>query len=184
LCAIGLAPWRNPCCLVTTVPSRICGVQSRSNFPELRPPNTQNTVKIVSFIFLVIHDKRNLRPDLGFAQIHLRNSHSSALKCSTGVRYLFCPERLKTAGVGNTTLKKHQVRAARVGRNGIYFINLETKPNATVEFFEFASHKTIPIWSLTNRPFVGLSISADGKSILYAQNEFQHSDIMLVKNFR
>jgi len=71
-----------------------------------------------------------------------------------------------------------------LGRNGIYFINLETKPNATVEFFEFASHKTIPIWSLTNRPFVGLSISADGKSILYAQNEFQHSDIMLVKNFR
>jgi Tol biopolymer transport system component/DNA-binding winged helix-turn-helix (wHTH) protein len=71
-----------------------------------------------------------------------------------------------------------------LGRNGIYFINLETKPNATVEFFEFASHKIIPIWSLTNRPFVGLSISADGRSILYAQHEFQHSDIMLVKNFR
>jgi len=71
-----------------------------------------------------------------------------------------------------------------LGRNGIYFINWESKPDATVEYFEFASHKTIPIWSLTNRPFVGLSISADGKSILYAQNEFQHSDIMLVKNFR
>jgi len=71
-----------------------------------------------------------------------------------------------------------------LGQNGIYFINFESKPNATVEFFEFASHKTIPIWPLTNRPFVGLSISADGRSILYAQNEFQHSDIMLVKNFR
>jgi hypothetical protein len=37
---------------------------------------------------------------------------------------------------------------------------------------------------LTKRPFVGLSISADGSSILYAQNDFQRSDIMLVKNFR
>jgi Tol biopolymer transport system component len=66
---------------------------------------------------------------------------------------------------------------------GIYFINFQTSP-ATVAFFEFATNKMFPIWALTNEPFVGLSVSADGKSILYAQNEYSQSDIMLVKNFR
>ena len=67
---------------------------------------------------------------------------------------------------------------------GIYFINSQTSAPATVAFFEFATNKIFPIWALTNRPFVGLSVSADGKSILYAQNEYSQSDIMLVKNFR
>ncbi len=67
---------------------------------------------------------------------------------------------------------------------GIYFTNFQTSPAATVAFFEFATNKIFPIWALTNRPFVGLSVSADGKSILYAQNEYSQSDIMLVKNFR
>jgi hypothetical protein len=31
-----------------------------------------------------------------------------------------------------------------------------------------------------HRPFVGLSVSTDGKSILYAQNEYSQSDIVLV----
>ena len=39
----------------------------KCNFPELRPPNAQNAVKIVTFIFPVIHDKRNLRADFLFA---------------------------------------------------------------------------------------------------------------------
>jgi hypothetical protein len=71
-----------------------------------------------------------------------------------------------------------------LGRNGIYFFNLATKPNPTIGFFEFATHKIIPIWTLTKPPFVGLSISADGSSILFAQNDFFRSDIVLVRNFR
>ena len=71
-----------------------------------------------------------------------------------------------------------------LGRNGIYFLNFETKPNATVEFFEFATHKIIPICTLTKPPGFGLSISADGRSILYVQDEIVQSNIMLVKNFR
>jgi Tol biopolymer transport system component/DNA-binding winged helix-turn-helix (wHTH) protein len=67
---------------------------------------------------------------------------------------------------------------------GIYFINFQTSPTATVAFFEFATNKIFPIWALADRPFVGLSVSADGKSILYVQNEYSQSDIMLVKNFR
>jgi len=66
---------------------------------------------------------------------------------------------------------------------GIYFIDFQSSPNA-VAFFEFATNKIFPIWTLTNRPFIGLSVSANGKSVLYAQNEYSKSDIMLVRNFR
>jgi Tol biopolymer transport system component/DNA-binding winged helix-turn-helix (wHTH) protein len=65
---------------------------------------------------------------------------------------------------------------------GIYFIDFQS--NATVAFFEFATNKIFHIWTLTNHPFIGLSVSADGKSVLYAQNEYSKSDIMLVRNFR
>lgn len=71
-----------------------------------------------------------------------------------------------------------------IAEKGIYFINFQGHPNATIAFFEFATNKIFPIWTLTNHPFVGLSVSADGKSILYAQNEYSQSDIMLVRNFR
>jgi Tol biopolymer transport system component len=71
-----------------------------------------------------------------------------------------------------------------LARDGIYFLNFATKPYATVEFFEFATQKIFPIWTLTKFPGFGLSISADGKSILYVQNDINLSNIMLVKNFR
>jgi Tol biopolymer transport system component len=71
-----------------------------------------------------------------------------------------------------------------LARNGIYFLNFETQPNATVVFFEFATRKIIPIWTLTKPPGQGLSVSTDGRSILYIQNEFRQSSIMLIKNFR
>lgn len=70
-----------------------------------------------------------------------------------------------------------------LAQNGIYFLNFETNPNATVSFFDFATHKIIPLWTLTKPPGKGLSVSIDGRSILYVQNEFVQSNLMLVKNF-
>jgi len=67
---------------------------------------------------------------------------------------------------------------------GIYFIDFQGRPNASVAFFEFATNKIFHIWTLTDQPFVGLSVSADGKSIVYAQDEYSRSNIMLVRNFR
>jgi Tol biopolymer transport system component/DNA-binding winged helix-turn-helix (wHTH) protein len=72
-----------------------------------------------------------------------------------------------------------------LGRNGIYFIRrVNTQPHATVQFFEFATQKIIPIWTLEKPDRPGLAVSADGRSILYVQNEFTQSNIMLVRNFR
>ncbi len=68
--------------------------------------------------------------------------------------------------------------------DGIYFLRFDKSPHASIRFFELATHKTIPIWTLEKEPGWGLGISHDGRSILYVQNEFAESNIMLVKNFR
>jgi hypothetical protein len=71
-----------------------------------------------------------------------------------------------------------------VTADGIYFLRFRKFPVVTIDFFEFATGKTISIWSLEKEPGWGLSLSPDGKSIVYIQNEFAESTLMLVKNFR
>jgi len=68
--------------------------------------------------------------------------------------------------------------------DGIYFLRYDKFPHVSIQFFEFATHKTTPIWSLGKEPGWGLSMSRDSKSIVYVQKEFAESNIMLVKNFR
>jgi Tol biopolymer transport system component/DNA-binding winged helix-turn-helix (wHTH) protein len=67
---------------------------------------------------------------------------------------------------------------------GIYFLRFDQSPRVTIQFFDFATRKTIPIWTLDKEPGWGLAMSRDGKSVLYTQDEFAESNIMLVKNFR
>jgi hypothetical protein len=75
-----------------------------------------------------------------------------------------------------------------VGRAGIYILNANAKPNARIEFFDFATNETTPILRLekpaTTFAYAGLAIAPDGRSLLYSQNELDDSYIMLVKNFR
>jgi len=60
------------------------------------------------------------------------------------------------------------------------------KPYGRIEFLDFATRRTTPIFSLEKPPshFGGLAISKDGRSLLYGQRELDDSYIMLVKNFR
>ncbi len=71
-----------------------------------------------------------------------------------------------------------------VTADGIYFLKFGKFPLVTIDFFEFATGKTVSIWTLEREPGWGLSPSHDGKSIVYIQSEFSESNIMLVKNFR
>lgn len=71
-----------------------------------------------------------------------------------------------------------------VSEDGIYFLRFGKFPRVTIDFFEFASGKATPIWALVKEPGWGLSVSSDGKSIVYVQSEFSESNLMLVKNFR
>ena len=67
--------------------------------------------------------------------------------------------------------------------NGIYFLDHRGN-GAVLDFFDFAASKTTTILTSDKGPGVGFAVSADGRSILYAENELEDASIMLVKNFR
>jgi len=67
---------------------------------------------------------------------------------------------------------------------GIYFLRFGTFPHASLAFFDFAGGKTHIVWPLEKKVGWGLSLSSDGKSLLYIQNQFAESNLMLVRNFR
>lgn len=59
-----------------------------------------------------------------------------------------------------------------VTRTGLYLLNAEAAPRPTIEFFNFATHRTSPVLTLDKQPlrwFPSLSATADGKSIYYTQ---------------
>jgi Tol biopolymer transport system component/DNA-binding winged helix-turn-helix (wHTH) protein len=66
---------------------------------------------------------------------------------------------------------------------GIYFLKFGKFTDVSVEFLEFATAKTYRLWTLQKEPGWGLSLSSNGKSIVYIQDEFAQSNLMLVKNF-
>jgi len=74
-----------------------------------------------------------------------------------------------------------------VADKGIYFINPEAEPRAAIEFFSFATGQTTRIALLEKEPAKftpNLTLSPDGRSILYTQLDQSGNDIMLVENFR
>ena len=70
-------------------------------------------------------------------------------------------------------------------REGIYYIDAETKIGAAIEFFNFGTRHTSKVASLgrANVAWLGFAVSPDGKSALYTLMEHEGSDIMLVENF-
>ena len=70
---------------------------------------------------------------------------------------------------------------------GIYFIDSNTTPHPTIEFFNFATRQTTQIATVEKELRLvapSLAVSPDGQWILYAQVDSVESDIMLVENFR
>lgn len=70
---------------------------------------------------------------------------------------------------------------------GIYFVNSNTTPHPTIEFFNFATRQTTQIATVEKELRLvapSLAVSPDGQWILYAQVDSVESDIMLVENFR
>ncbi len=70
--------------------------------------------------------------------------------------------------------------------SGIYYLNRDFQPNGRIEFFDFVTRATTPIFALEKpaSDFGGVTLSPDGKSLLFGQRELDESYIMLVKNFR
>jgi Tol biopolymer transport system component len=68
---------------------------------------------------------------------------------------------------------------------GIYFIpRSELAAGSSIQFFDFANQKIRPIGAIEKPVFFGLSVSPDGRWILYSQFDQGGSDLMLVENFR
>jgi hypothetical protein len=72
-----------------------------------------------------------------------------------------------------------------LARGGIYFLNPDLPPTGRIEFFDFAHGQTTPVYALDKPPsmFGGLTISPDGRSLLFGQNELNESSIMVMKSF-
>jgi hypothetical protein len=76
-----------------------------------------------------------------------------------------------------------------VVEQGIYFLTAEKMGRPVIEFFSFTTGRVIEVVALA-KPFrlatnpVGLSVSPDGRWILYTQEDQRDMDLMLVENFR
>jgi Tol biopolymer transport system component/DNA-binding winged helix-turn-helix (wHTH) protein len=68
--------------------------------------------------------------------------------------------------------------------SGIYFIVRRSGSKDSIEFFDFASEKKVPIFTTDGQSNAGLAVSPDGKSILFAHDRFTESQVVLVKNFQ
>jgi hypothetical protein len=72
-----------------------------------------------------------------------------------------------------------------VADQGIYFIpRFEWAAGSSIQFFNFANETIRPIAATEKPVFRGLSVSPDGRWILYSQADQGGSDLMLVENFR
>jgi Tol biopolymer transport system component/DNA-binding winged helix-turn-helix (wHTH) protein len=67
-------------------------------------------------------------------------------------------------------------------RAGIYFVPADAP--RSVRYFDFATRRITPILEADKELDGGLSISPDGRSIIYSQIDDLNSDIMLVDQFR
>ena len=76
-------------------------------------------------------------------------------------------------------------RAFSLVNEGIYFI---PEPGAdrksSIQFLSFATAKVKTVAPMSGSPLEGLSVSPDGRSLLFSQLDEASSDLMLVENFR
>jgi eukaryotic-like serine/threonine-protein kinase len=71
-----------------------------------------------------------------------------------------------------------------VGRRGIYFLGLPEAGGHPIRFYDFASRQTRTVYQMAKPPENGLSLSPDGRYLLFSEVDVAGSDLMLVENFR
>ena len=74
-----------------------------------------------------------------------------------------------------------------ITEEGIYFLNQDARPAPAIEFFRFATRRVERVATLAeDTRFTGfreISVSADGRWVLYSREDNVQSDIMLVEGF-
>jgi Tol biopolymer transport system component/serine/threonine protein kinase len=74
-------------------------------------------------------------------------------------------------------------RGWALASKGIYFLDSSFKPHGRIEYFDFASLHTVPIFVFDKPARGSLTLSTDQKSLLFDQIDSLDFYIMLVKNF-
>jgi Tol biopolymer transport system component/DNA-binding winged helix-turn-helix (wHTH) protein len=91
----------------------------------------------------------------------------------------------RDGGEETQVLESVDKRAFAIANEGIYFI---PKPDSfgryKIQFFSFATKRIRSIFTIEGEIFIYLSVSPDGRWILYSQIDQDASDLMLVENFR
>jgi Tol biopolymer transport system component len=91
----------------------------------------------------------------------------------------------RAGGEETQVLQSVDQRAFAIVNEGIYFV---PRPNAaghySIQFFDFATKGVRSISTIEREPGAYLSVSTDGRWILYSQIDQIGSDLMLVENFR
>jgi hypothetical protein len=71
--------------------------------------------------------------------------------------------------------------------NGLYLVDADAKGGLTLMYYNFTTRRLSPIMIFEKTPFPwtpNLSASRDGRTLFYAQVEFENSTISMVENFQ
>ncbi len=91
----------------------------------------------------------------------------------------------REGGEETVVLESVDGNAFGVVKEGIYFIpKQDAAGRDSIQFFNFATKRISPISTIESAMFANLSVSPDGRWILYSQTDQLGSDLMLVENFR
>ena len=74
-----------------------------------------------------------------------------------------------------------------VMNDGIYFVSPPEPDRPAIKLYSFATHRVTRIGTIERDPLQGLpglTISPDGRSVLYAQAAQSIGDLTLIENFR
>jgi hypothetical protein len=68
---------------------------------------------------------------------------------------------------------------------GIWYLTPFSREGSLLRFYDFATGSSRTVYTLPRRPFAGMTVSRDGRRILFTQvDQDISSDLMLVENFR
>jgi len=70
-----------------------------------------------------------------------------------------------------------------VGRAGVYHLGCGTGPDVPLSLLDAVTGRDRLLGRL-EKPFGGLAVSPDGKTILYTKTVREGSDLMLIESFR
>ena len=73
-----------------------------------------------------------------------------------------------------------------VGPQGVYYVPCEASPNPPVHVLDLKTGRDRRLGTLDGirAPALGLSVSPDGRTIVYTRGTDENTDLMLIENFR